>query len=156
MSGTKMYAELPVEVIKQLEALGNAVDDVVDDMLDAAVDEVMPEIKQKLKEAVRKGYETGELAGAMKVKKTNSKKRASDHGRFITFEGNSTRQKAANGKIYPRKKVVRNNEIAAVLEYGKSDQEPQPYMRPAFIAKNEAMVRAMEETFDRETKKYQG
>jgi len=143
---------LPTEVIKQLEALEKETDNIVDKMLDAGARAVTPEVESNLKKAVTGEYATGELEKSIKVKKIKNKKGAS---RFITFTGTSRLQRAKNGRIYKRKKPARLNEIAAVLEYGKSDQPPRPFLRPAFINKDDDIAAAMERVFDEETKKYQ-
>ena len=144
---------LPTEVIRQLEALEKAADDIIDEMLDAGVDAVKPEVEKKLKTAITGEYATGELEKSIAVKSKSYKDGAK--ARVIYFKGTTRVQRAKNGKVYKRKKAVRLNEIAAVLEYGKSDQPPRAFMRPAFNAKNEDIARAMERKFDELTKKYQ-
>ena len=148
-------AVLPTEVIKQLETLEREADSIIDKMLDAGVQALKPEIERNLRWSIQGEYATGELEKSLVVKNIKGGK-LSYKGRFVTFNGNSRLQRAKNGRIYKRKTPARLNEIAAVLEYGKSDQPPRPFLRPAFIEKNEAIVQAMEEVFDRETKKFQG
>lgn len=147
-------AVLPTEVIKQLETLEREADSIIDKMLDAGVQAVRPDVETKLKSAITGEYATGELEKSIVVKRKKYKN--GDAAKVICFRGNSRVQRAKNGRIYKRKTPARLNEIAAVLEYGKSDQPPRPFLRPAFIEKNEAIVQAMEEVFDRETKKFQG
>ena len=157
MAGMTFKAEPPDEIIKALEDLEKNIDGITDDMLDAAADAVVPEITKNLDRSERGGYGTGEgdktIKKSLAVKKRRNK---SGKSRFITFDGESTTRSAVRGgKVYVRKAPVRINEIAAVLEYGKSRQAPRPYLRPAFIAKDEAMRKAMEDVFERETRKYQ-
>ena len=144
---------LPTEVIRQLAALEAAADSIIDEMLDAGVDAVKPEVEKKLKNAISGEYATGELEKSTAVK--SKKYKDGTKAKVIYFKGTSRKQKAKNGRIYKRKKAVRLNEIAAVLEYGKSDQPPRAFLRPAFNAKNEDIARAMERKFDELTKKYQ-
>lgn len=144
---------LPDEVIRQLDGLANSIDKIMDDMLTAGMEAVRPEVQKRLKNAITGEYATGELEKSAAVKKKKYKN--GDVAKVLYFKGTSRKQKAKNGKVYKRAKPVRLNEIAAVLEYGRSDMAARAYMRPAFNAKAGDIARAMERVFDEETKKYQ-
>ena len=152
--GTMYKAELPTELMRQLEALEDNADGIFENMLDAGAEAVVPQVEKDLKRAITGEYATGELERSLSVAKKKFKD--GTRARVISFKGVSRLQKAKNGKIYKRKTPARLNEIAAVLEYGKSDQPPRPFMRTAFNAKSDAIAAAMERVFDEETKRSQG
>ena len=149
---TSFKAELPTELIRQFEELGNSIEDIADKMTEAGANTVLPQVNRNLEKSAASGYETGELRRSIIIKRFKGK---NGIGRVITFSGTSKERRAAkNGKVYPRKKPQRLNEIAAVLEYGRSGQAPRPFLRTAFIEKEHDIAAAMEEIFDKETRKY--
>ena len=139
-------AKIPTELMNKLNDLSDDIKNIEDRMLAAATDVLKPEIEHNLRKVIRSGYETGVLAASVSVKKKRTSK---EKANIIYFKG-SVKRTFKNGKT----RTVRNNLKAAVLEYGKQGQPPRPFLRPAVNAKREAMVRAMEETFNKETQKY--
>lgn len=142
----KLEVKVPTELIEKNQRLADNIEDIEDKMLTAATDVLVPEVQKNLNKAITGKYETGELRDSIAVKKRRTKK---EKANIVYFKGTVIRR-FNNGKT----QKVTNNLKAAVLEYGKKNQPPRPFLRPAMNAKRSEMISAMENTFDKETKKY--
>lgn len=140
-----LSSDIPDELLKRFDEIGNSLPKIQNKVLDAGSDVLLPEIEKALGSAITKGYETGELRASTSVKKVRKGK---DPANIITFEGVTIRV-TKKGKEHE----VRNNLKAAVIEYGKRDQAPMPFVRPTVARKRDDVVKAMSDVFDNEIKK---
>ena len=140
--------KLPTDLINNLTALEQNIGDIEDKMLEAATEVLEPEVKKNLDRAITGKYETGKLRASVDRKIRYYSSKGTRVG-YVYFKG-SVARKLKNGKT----QKVRNGLKAAVLEYGKKDQPPRPFLRPAMNAKRLEIIGAMENTFDDEAKKY--
>lgn len=136
----------PNDLMSKLQKLDANIGDIEDKMLESGTNVLLPEVKKNLQTAITGKYAEGELIKSVATKKKRTKK---ERANLIYFKGTVTR-KFKNGKTAK----VSNNLKAAVLEYGKQDQPARPFVRPAFNAKQAAIVSAMETTFEKEAQKY--
>lgn len=143
----KLDVKLPKELIQKTQALSDNIENIEDKMLEAATDILVPEVKKNLGKSITGKYETGVLRESVAVRKTRTKKEKSN---TVYFKGQVIR-KFKNGKT----QKVPNDLKAAVLEFGKKDQPPRPFMRPAMNAKKAEILNTMENVYNREIKKYE-
>lgn len=142
----KLEVKIPTELIEKNQKLADNIEDIEDKMLTAATDVLVPEVQKNLNKAITGKYETGDLRKSVAVKKRRTKK---EKANIVYFKGTVIRR-FKNGTT----QKVTNNLKAAVLEYGKENQPPRPFLRTAMTAKRTEMISAMEDTCDRETRKY--
>ena len=139
----RVEVQAPTELMAELSRLESDIGTIKQDMLDAGAEVAKKAIRRSLetvKSTVRdtRQEEAGTLEKSMDVLKGKD-------DRLITFLGTRKR----------KGKTVRNNEIAAYLEYGVAErgQVPRPYVRPAMNESEKAIAEAMESTFNKEAKK---
>lgn len=129
---------LPTEIEKQIDDLAGKLPNICDVVTDAGAKVAEDAIAQSLKQTVKNKEST--LVDSIATQKV------SETYKLITFEGERDR----NGK------KVRNNEIAAYLEYGTHDKKNLPathFLSGAMKRRKKDITNAMEKTFDDELKK---
>lgn len=132
---------IPDSLIKMLSENLSRVDEIAPKMLEEAAPIVIEAIKRKAP------VSTGKMRDGVKAKKPSKTKNGA-HVLPIVFTGSETR-KTKDGKTTKVPNAVK----AAVTEYGKSDQEAKPFIRPAVAETEQKVIEKMQEVFNREVEK---
>jgi HK97 gp10 family phage protein len=132
---------MPEDFLAKISALGSKTDEIVPKVLAAGGEVVLAKVKINLQAAIGKGTKypsrsTGELVDALGV----SQPRQDRNGNFNVKVGFSE----------PRRDGGSNALIASVLEYGKHNQPPRPFLKPAKSAAKSACIAAMRQKLEEE------
>ena len=146
---------LPEEFLLKVSRLGDQTDAIIEKALVAGGKVVLGKVRGNLRAVVGKGTKlpsrsTGELESALGLSpvKVNWK---GNHDIKVGFNEPRRRQYTARGKrsYY----TATNAMIANVLEYGKHNQPPKPFLKPAKSTARkpcqEEMRRTLEEEIER-------
>lgn len=133
--------KMPDEFLLKISRLDNKTDEIIPKVLEAGGKVVEEKVKSNLQGIIgsnikEESRSTGELVSALGVSPTMMDK----DGNFNVKVGFS--EPRSNGKS--------NAMIASVLEYGKSNQPPKPFLKPAKSTSKKACIDAMIEAFDKE------
>lgn len=139
----KFDFKIPVDFIKQLN---NAA--AIDEFGGKMIDEAMPIVERNLKKELEKHKRTGNMINSVKIKKA-SKNKYGWYG-VVRPTGLSKTYKSVKSGTVKRKVPVRNMEILAHLEYGTKHQSPKPILTKAIRDSESAVLRKMQEVYDRE------
>lgn len=141
----KFDFEISPEFIRQLGRLAD-----VDRIAPQMIDEAMPILEKNLKKELSKHRRTSTMLDSVKKTKAGKNK----YGYFATVRptGMSKIYKDNKGVIRQRKEPVRNMEILAHLEYGTSNQDARPILTKAIKDSESAVLKKMQEVFEREVK----
>jgi HK97 gp10 family phage protein len=137
----KTVMKMPEEFLLKISRLGNKTDEIIPKVLEAGGKIVEEKVKSNLQSIIGKDTKeesrsTGELVSALGVSPAMMDK----DGNFNVKVGFSE----------PRSDGKSNAMIAGVLEYGKSNQPPKPFLKPAKSSSKKACIDAMIEAFDKE------
>ena len=137
----KAAFKMPEDFLLKLSRLGEKTDEIIPKVLEAGGEVVEAKVKSNLQAVIGSGTKeesrsTGELISALGV----SSARQDKDGNFNVKVGFSE----------PRSDGKSNAMIAGVLEYGKSEQSPKPFLKPAKSASKSACVDAMIAAFEKE------
>ena len=132
---------IPESFQKELSKHLSKTDKVAPKMLEEAAPIVVKALKNKAP------VSTGKMRDGIKATKPKKTKDGA-HIISIVFSGSESR-KTKDGKITKVPNAIK----AAVTEYGKSDQEAQPFIRPAVAETEKQVVEKMQEVFNREMMK---
>ncbi len=124
---------MPEDFLKTISALGSKTDDIITKVLAAGGEVVLEKVRSNLNAAIGRGKHpsrsTGQLVEALGV----SGARQDKNGDFNIKVGFSeSRRDGRNNAL-----------IANVLENGKHNQPPRPFMKPAKSASKSACIAAM-------------
>jgi HK97 gp10 family phage protein len=119
-----------------LKQLGRLAD--VERVAPKMIDEAMPILAENVKKELSKHKRTGDMVGSVKKTKANKNK----YGYYAVVRPTG---KDRHG--------VRNMEKLAHAEYGTSKQQPTPILTKAIKDSEPAVLKKMQETFEREVKK---
>lgn len=145
----KATMKLPDKLLMHLSRLGERTDEIVEKMLAAGGEVVETEVRSSLR-GVLSGQSTGELLSSLGVTPVGQDKDGALNVK-IGFAEPRREQNAAKGK---RSYKTRTNAmIANVLEYGRHNQPPRPFIEPAQKACRNACIAAMKARFDEEVGK---
>lgn len=122
----------PDELMTALSKMGD-IDKIAPRMLEAGI---LP-VESSASKGANRYRRTGQMADS--VVKNKPKKGKDGWGCSVTFKGKD------------KKTGVRNAQKAFVIEYGKSGQSPQPFVRPAVISAEKEAVQSMQEVFEYES-----
>ena len=131
----KLTVTLPSEFEERLSRLADKTDEIVPKVLQAGGEVVLEKVKSNL-QSVLSGESTGELARSLGLSPAKVNRNG---GHDIKVGFNEPR---SDGKA--------NAMIASVLEYGKHNQPPRPFMKPARTQSRKACIEAMERKFKEE------
>lgn len=133
---------VPDELQKRLSRI-SSIDTIAPKMLSRAAPIVLAAIKS------RTPSDTGTLAESLRAKKPKKDKNECWFCQ-VTFEG--TDDRTAASKRYPAKnrKPVRNNEKAAIKEFGTSKRKAEPFVRPAVDSVKNEVAAAMQAVLNEE------
>lgn len=129
----KFDFEIDPEFIKHLGRLAD-----VDRIAPQMIDEAMPILERNVKAEVSKHVVSGDLLRSIKITKA---KKTKGGGYYACVR--------PTGKD---KKGVRNMEKMVYLEYGTSQQSPTPTLTKAIKDSESAVLKKMQEVFEREVK----
>lgn len=137
----KTVMKMPEEFLLKISKLGDKTDKIIPKVLEAGGKVVEEKVKSNLQSIIgtnikEESRSTGELISALGVSPA-----------LIDKDGNYN---VKVGFSEPRSDGKSNAMIAGVLEYGKSNQPPKPFLKPAKSASKKACIVAMIEAFDKE------
>lgn len=125
--------------MKKLERLGTEYDAIVKDMLADGIEPLQKQIESNLKAVVGRG----------------TKLRSRSKGNLIKSVRVTKAYQTANGDWHMKVGIygydedgVPNALKAMVLEYGRSDMAPKPWLKPAVSASKKECEKAMMDCFD--------
>ena len=137
----KIKIDFPDELVTKLAKLEGRTDEVMDRVMNAGAEAVKPIMASNLAGAIgrntkRKSKSTGQLAGSIGI----SPVRVDENGVYDVKVGFHE----------PRGDGKRNAMIAGILEHGKSNQLPRPFLKTARAASQKPALQAMTEAFQSE------
>ena len=139
----KSSFKMPDDLVDKLSRLGNKTDEIIPRVLDAGGEVVVKAVRGNLQSAIGNtrfpSRSTGQLQSALGV----SQARLDRNGNYnvkIGFAENRT-----DGSV--------NARIANILENGRHNQPPRPFMRPARTQSRKGAIEAMTKAFESEVEK---
>jgi hypothetical protein len=137
----KMTIQMPDDFTEKISRLDNKTDEIMSRVLQAGARVVLSKVKSNLQAAVGKGTKhesrsTGELINSLGVS-----------GARVDGDGNHD---VKIGFAEPRGGGGSNARIAAVIEYGKSNQPAKPFLAPAKSATRKPCIEAMKTALESE------
>ncbi len=134
---------MPEDFLAKISALGSKTDDIIPKVLAAGGEVVLEKVRSNLKAAIGRGKHpsrsTGELVEALGV----SGARQDRNGDFNIKVGFAE----------PRSDGGSNALVANVLEYGKHNQPPRPFLKTAKSAAKNECISAMRQKLEDEISK---
>lgn len=134
----KCKYKLPEDFLKKLSSLGSRMDEVSESVLQAGGAVVYEQTKKNLDKKLS-GESTGELASALGLS-----------GVRLDRNGNHN---IKLGFSEPRSDGSSNAMVANILEYGKFNQPPRPFLKPAKSKSKKPCIQAMVDKLEEEIKK---
>lgn len=139
-----MSFKLPEDMINKMSKLGENYDNITKSVLEEGAKPLFSAAKNALADSVgkdtkQKSRATGELVNSMRTTKP-----------FLDKKGNWGIKVGCEGVD---KKGVSNAMKAAILEYGKSDQKPRPWLKPSGKKVRKDCIEKMQTAFNKEVKK---
>lgn len=128
---------LPDDFLEKVSRLGSKTDEIIPRVLKAGAEVVEDKVRDNLK-GVISGTGTGQLVAALGT----SGARQDKDGNFNVKIGFDE----------PRRDGDSNAKIANILEYGRSNQPPRPFLKPAKSATHKACIEIMTEKLEEEIK----
>lgn len=140
----KATMQMPEEFLLKISRLGEKTDEIIPEVLKAGAEIVEKKVRSNLQSVIGSGNKkpsksTGQLLSAFGTSKALQDKDG-DFNVKIGFADNRT-----DGES--------NAKIAAILEYGKHNQPPKPFLKPAKTAAKSACENAMKSQLEEEIKK---
>jgi len=140
----KAVFQMPEDFLIKLSRLGNKTDEICEKVLEVGGKVVEEKVRSNLNSVIGKDL------------KTESR----STGELLLSLGVSPPKQDKNGIINvkigfsePRSDGKSNAMLAAIIEYGKSGQQPKPFLKPAKTSSIKAAVDAMKNAFDEEVEK---
>lgn len=134
----KCTYKLPDDFLKKISSLGKRMDEVSEKVLQAGGEVVLKNTKTNLQSSLS-GDSTGELAAALGLSSVR-----------LDREGNPN---IKLGFDEPRSDGSSNAMVANILEYGKFNQPPRPFLKPAKTKSKKPCIEAMVKKLEEEIKK---
>ncbi len=140
----KTVMKMPEEFLLKISRLRDKTDEIIPKVLEAGGKIVEEKVKSNLQSVIgtnikEESRSTSELVSALGVSPA-----------LIDKDGNYN---VKVGFSEPRSDGKSNSMIAGVLEYGKSNQPPKPFLKPAISSSKKACISAMIDAFDKEVEK---
>ncbi|MCL6557849.1 MAG: HK97 gp10 family phage protein [Firmicutes bacterium] len=137
----KVEVKMPEEFLLRLSRLGERTDEIIPKELEAGGEIVLSKVKSNLQAVTGSGTKypsrtTGELASALGLSPVKQD-RDGNHNIKVGFSE-------------PRKGGESNAKIANIIEYGKSGQPAQPFLKPAKSASRRPCIEAMKAKLEQE------
>ena len=128
--------KLPDDLEKRLSHLADKTDEIIPKVLEAGGEVVLAKVRGIL-QSVLSPNATGELENSLGLSPAKQKRDGSGWDVKIGFKE-------------PRSDGGSNAKIANILEYGKHNQPPRPFLKPAKSASRNAAIQAMTDKFNAE------
>ena len=122
----------------------------VDKYAPQMIDESIPILEREVRKSLAKHKRTGLIVKSVKSTKAGYNKAEGVFFAVVRPTGKSSKYMADNGKVYFRKKPIRNMEIVAHIEYGTADQDAKPFLTKAYKDAEPAVLAKMNDVFTRE------
>ena len=140
----KVSFSMPEDFLRRISELGSRTDEIVPRVIAAGGEVVLAQVKSNLQAVIGKGTKhesrsTGELAEALGISQAR-----------IDREGNHN---IKIGFAEPRHDGKSNAMIATVIEYGKHNQPPKPFLKTAKSAAKNACIETMRQALENEISK---
>ena len=139
----KSSFKMPDDLVDKLSRLGNKTDEIIPRVLDAGGEVVVKAARGNLQSAIGNtrfpSRSTGQLLSALGV----SRARLDRNGNYNVKVGFAENRR--DGGV--------NARIANILENGKHNQPPRPFMRPARTQSRKGAIEAMKRAFESEVEK---
>ena len=140
----KVDFKMPEEFLLKVSRLAEKTDEIIPKVLEAGAEVVYDKVKSNLSSVVGKNTKvksrsTGELESALGV----SPAKQDRSGNF----------NVKIGFAEPRSDGGSNAKLANILEYGKHDQPPKPFLKPAKSRSKGACIEAMTNKLESEIEK---
>ena len=137
----KIKIDFPDELVTKLAKLEGRTDEVMDRVMNAGAEAVKPIMASNLAGAIgrntkRKSKSTGQLAGSIGISPVRV-----DEGGTLDIKV---------GFNEPRNDGKRNAMVASILEHGKLNQPPRPFLKATQAAAKKPAVQAMTDAFNAE------
>ncbi|SDN78749.1 HK97-gp10 family putative phage morphogenesis protein [Acetanaerobacterium elongatum] len=136
----KVDFKMPEDFLLKLSRLGEKTDEILPKVLESGAEVVYSKVKANLSSVIGSGKgisrSTGELESALGVSPVLQDK----YGDF----------NVKIGFVEPRSDGESNAKIANIIEYGKSNQPPRPFLKPAKTACKNACIEAMKAKLESE------
>lgn len=151
----KIQIKMPEQFLQKCSRLSNKTDDIIEKTLEAGGAVVYQKVCSNLQSVIGKDTKkpsetTGELLDSLGISPVKIDHKGT-HNVKIGF--NEPRRKQYAAKKKRSYYTIANAMIANVLEYGKHNQPPRPFLKPARAASRKDCVKAMEATFEEEVNK---
>lgn len=148
----KVQIKMPEEFLLKCSRLSERTDAIIEKTLEAGGEVVLRKVRGNLRSVIGKDTKypsetTGELLDSLGMT-TVKVDRKGTHNVKIGFNEPRRKQYAARGKrsYY----IITNAMIANVLEHGKHNQPPKPFLKPARSSSRKECIRVMEQTLEDE------
>ncbi len=125
--------QMPEDFLAKISALGSKTDQIVPKVLAAGGEVVLEKVRSNLKAVIGKGKNPSRSTGQLVESLGVSGARQDKNGDFNIKVGFSESRRDGRN----------NARIANVLENGKHNQPPRPFMKPAKTASKAACIAAM-------------
>lgn len=134
----KATLKMPEDFLKKLSKLGDKTDEITSKCLEAGGEVVLDAVKKNLHSSLS-GNSSGQLEDALGISSVK-----------VDGNGNSN---IKIGFAEDRNDEKSNAMLANILEYGKSNQAPRPFLKPAQKASKKECIEKITEIFDCEVSK---
>lgn len=132
----RVSIKLPKDLENQLSRLADKTDDIIPNVLEAGGEVVLAKVRGNLQSVLSPGA-TGELERSLGLSPAKQKRDGSGWDIKVGF-------------AEPRSDGSSNAMIANILEHGKHNQPPRPFLKPARSSSRKAAIEAMTQKFNSE------
>lgn len=151
----KCEIKMPEKFLLKISKLGKETDKIVGQTLKAGGDTLLKSVKSHLKTVIGKDLKhkkrsTGELVNSLGVSPDDVDNKGIHNIKVGFNEPRRNQYEAKNKRSYY---TITNAMIANVIEFGKSGQNPKPFLKPAKNKSRKACIAAMEEKLEEEINK---
>ena len=152
---SKCEIKMPEKFLLKISKLGKETDKIVGQTLKVGEDIMLKSVKSHLKTVIGKDLKhkkrpTGELVNSLGVSPDDVDNNGVHNIKVGFNEPRRNQYEAKNKRSYY---TITNAMIANVIEFGKSGQNPKPFLKPAKNKSRKACIAAMEEKLKEEINK---
>ena len=140
----RVDVKMPDEFLERMSRLGSNFDSIAETVLEAGGEVVLEKTKSNLASVIGSGTKydsrsTGELESSLGLTGVKMDR----NGNFNIKVGFSE----------PRRDGGSNDQLANIIEYGKSGQPAKPFLKPAKSASKKQCIETMKQAFETEVEK---
>lgn len=152
---SKCEIKMPEKFLLKISKLGKETDKIVGQTLKVGGDIMLKSVKSHLKTVIGKDLKhkkrsTGELVNSLGVSPDDVDNKGIHNIKVGFNEPRRNQYEAKNKRSYY---TITNAMIANVIEFGKSGQNPKPFLKPAKNKSRKACIAAMAEKLSEEINK---